>query len=45
MMEEFSINTRSVLADVVMSLGSVEGGETEALRFGISVYKAVDGET
>ena len=38
---ESSINTRSGLADdVVISRGNVEGGESEALKLGISVYKA-----
>ena len=46
MMEESSINTRSsFVAVVVMSRGSVERGESEVLRFGISAYKVVDGET
>ena len=45
-MEESSINTRSGLADVVvMFQGSVEGEESEAMRFGMSVYKVVDEET
>ena len=38
---ESSINMRSGLAgDVVTSQGNVEGGESEALKLGISVYKA-----
>ena len=43
-MFESSINTRSGLADVlVISQGNLERGESEALKFGISAYKAEKG--
>ena len=42
--DESSLNTRSGLADdIVTSRGNVEGGESEALKHGISAYKAEKG--
>ena len=41
---ESSIDTRSGLADdIVISRDNVEGGESEALKLGISTYKAEKG--
>ena len=42
--DESSINMRSGLADgIVTSQGNVEGGESEALKLGISACKAEKG--